>query len=101
VGHAITALIVRDPCDSDAAREWDVVVVPLHQQLHLAHVDHYYSAYWQARRGESTLLDVPEHQPLWRAAGIPGKRFGRTRNDCYSPPGRTRWVSGLALWMAG
>jgi hypothetical protein len=63
VGHAITALIVRGPCDSDAARAWDVVVVPLHQGLHLVHVDHYFAAYWQARRGESETLDVPADYP--------------------------------------
>ena len=59
MGHHITALIVPDPFDSDAAKEWDVVAVPLRERLSLFHISHYYTAYWQARRGETALLDVP------------------------------------------
>ncbi len=64
VGHMITALIVREPFDDDAAREWDVVGVPLDRGLRLVHLSHYYTAYWQARRGESSELDVPVDFPV-------------------------------------
>ena len=59
MGHEITALIVGEPFDDDAAREWDVVGVPLDRGLRLVHISHFYTAYWQARRGETRSLDVP------------------------------------------
>jgi len=60
MSHCITALIVRDkPFDVLAARDWDVVRVPLGAGLCLVHIDHYYTAYWQKRRGEVAKLDVP------------------------------------------
>ena len=61
--HCITALILREPCDEHAAREWDVAAVPLRGGLRLVHIDHYYTAYWQARRGETGTLDVPSDFP--------------------------------------
>jgi hypothetical protein len=64
VGHEITALIVREPFDDDAAREWDVVGVPLDRGLRLVHLSHYYTGYWQARRGETRDLDVPVGFPV-------------------------------------
>ncbi|GAA3390505.1 hypothetical protein [Cryptosporangium minutisporangium] len=63
MGHSITALLVPEPYDERAARAWDVVGVPLPAGLRLVHLDHYYSAYWQARRGVTARLDVPPDFP--------------------------------------
>ncbi len=67
VPHAITALIVREPFDDDAARDWDAVGVRLDHGLRLVHLSLYYTAYWQARRGETGHLDGAQHFP----AGFP------------------------------
>ncbi|WP_433219511.1 hypothetical protein ACQP00_15435 [Dactylosporangium sp. CS-047395] len=63
MGHSITALLLRGPVDEDAAREWDVEVVPLAQGISLVHVTHYYAAVWQFRRRRSGDLDVPATVP--------------------------------------
>jgi hypothetical protein len=63
VGHSISALIVDEPFDERAAREWDVIGLPIGQRLRLVHLSHYYTAYMQARRGETAMLDVPEDFP--------------------------------------
>lgn len=63
MGHSITALIFRDPCDENAARDWDVVAVPLGAGLCLVHITGYYSAYWQARRAEVGEFDLPAGCP--------------------------------------
>lgn len=63
VGHSITALIVPGPCHERAVQEWDVVPVALDSRLFLIHLSHFYTAYWQARRGETAQLDVPAEFP--------------------------------------
>ncbi|WP_433060867.1 hypothetical protein [Dactylosporangium sp. CS-033363] len=63
MGHSITALLLRGLVDEDAAREWDVEVVPLAQGISLVHVTHYSSAVWQFRRGRHGALDVPAGVP--------------------------------------
>jgi hypothetical protein len=71
VGHNITALIIAEPYDERAASEWDVVAVPLGGCLRLVHINHYYTAYWQARRGGSAELDVPsEFPPVFPREGV-------------------------------
>lgn len=63
VGHSICALIVGEPFDERATREWDVVGLPVGQSLRLVHISHYYTGYMQARRGETATLDVPADFP--------------------------------------
>jgi hypothetical protein len=64
VAHHLTALIVAGPFDAQAAAEWDVAGVALDSGgLWLFHLDHYWSAYWQARRGSTAMLDVPADFP--------------------------------------
>jgi hypothetical protein len=63
VGHNITAIVIADPFKAEIARELDLVAVPLSSPLTLFHVDHYYSAYWQAVRQCSKHLDVPSEFP--------------------------------------
>ncbi|XVV14065.1 hypothetical protein ACQP2X_06825 [Actinoplanes sp. CA-131856] len=63
MGHNICALIVKGPFDEGAAREWDVEGLPLGGGLRLVHVSPYYTEYWQARLGETAVLDVPGDFP--------------------------------------
>jgi hypothetical protein len=63
VGHNITGLILPGPCDRRAVADWDVAEVALGAGLSLVHLTHYYTAYWQARRGETARLDLPEDFP--------------------------------------
>ena len=63
MGHDICALIVTEPFDERAARDWDVAGLPLGHHLRLVHVSTSYTAYWQARRAETARLDVPADFP--------------------------------------
>ncbi len=64
VGHNITAIVIADPFRSEVAARLDLVAVPLSPPLTLFHIDHYFTAYWQAVRGRSELLDVPSEFPI-------------------------------------
>ena len=64
MGHNITAIVLRDVFEPEVVRALDLVAVPIASPLTLFHIDHYYTAYWQAVRGCVTELDVP--------AGFPG-----------------------------
>jgi len=87
MGHSICALIVGEPFDDRAARQWGVVGLPVGERLRLVHISHYYTAYMQGRRGETAELDVPADFPdvfpreavvaslaAALAADVPGKR---------------------------
>ncbi|HEY5920122.1 MAG TPA: hypothetical protein VIV11_00570 [Kofleriaceae bacterium] len=63
MGHNITAIIVADGYNAEVARTLDLVAVPLASPLTLFHIDHYYTAYWQAVRACTDLLDVPPEFP--------------------------------------
>jgi hypothetical protein len=63
LAHHITAIITTDAVQSDVPRHLDLVAVPLGSRLTLFHVDHYYTAYWQAVRKCTELLDVPPAFP--------------------------------------
>jgi hypothetical protein len=63
LGHNITAIIIADAFSAEAARNLDLVAVPLSSTLTLFHIDHYYAAYWQAVRGCTKQLDVPSEFP--------------------------------------
>ena len=56
-------MILPGPCDRHALTEWDAAEVPLGAGLSLVPLTHYYTAYWQARRGETGQLDLPAGLP--------------------------------------
>ncbi|MET7401532.1 hypothetical protein ABZS66_49430 [Dactylosporangium sp. NPDC005572] len=64
MGHHITALIVTGEPDPAAAAGWGVEPVPLGEGRWLVPVTHYFTAYWQARLGETAALDVPASFPV-------------------------------------
>lgn len=59
MGHSITAILIRDHFDAEAARRYDLRPLALEQSITLFHISHYYSAYWQSVLGTSGGLDVP------------------------------------------
>jgi hypothetical protein len=63
VGHHIIALVLPRSFDASAAARFDLRPVPLPQSLTMFHIDHYFTAYWQAVRGERGWLDVPPGLP--------------------------------------
>jgi hypothetical protein len=63
VGHNITAIVIADAFSTEVARALDLLAVPLTTPLTLFHIDHYYTAYWQAVRRCATQLDVPSGFP--------------------------------------
>jgi hypothetical protein len=63
VAHIITAIVVADSFNPEVGRNLDLVAVPLSASLALFHIDHYYTAYWQAVRGCTKQLDVPSEFP--------------------------------------
>ncbi len=63
VGHHITAIVIADAFKTEVARNLDLVPVPLTSPLSLFHIDHYYTAYWQAVRRCTKQLDVPSGFP--------------------------------------
>ena len=63
MGHNITAIVIANAFKAEVARTLDLVAVPLTPQLTLFHLDHYYTAYWQAVRGCTKQLDVPAEFP--------------------------------------
>lgn len=52
MGHNITALAIVDPYDREVAEHYGLVERLTHESLVLFPIDHYWSAYWQARRGD-------------------------------------------------
>ncbi|GGN97175.1 hypothetical protein GCM10010112_89130 [Actinoplanes lobatus] len=63
MGHDITALVVAEPFDEAAAREWDVEGLPLGHGLRLVHISPAYASYQQRLRRVGALLDVPDDLP--------------------------------------
>jgi hypothetical protein len=59
VGHAITAVLLSGAYDATVADRYDLRPVPLGGDLTLFHVDHYFTAYWQAACGAAEWLDIP------------------------------------------
>lgn len=63
MAHSITAIVIVGAFEPEVARNLDLVPVPLSSPLTLFHIDHYYTAYWQAFRGCTAQLDVPPEFP--------------------------------------
>lgn len=59
MAHCITAILIRDRFDEEAALRYDLRPVALEQSITLFHITHYYSAYWQSVLRTPGSLDVP------------------------------------------
>lgn len=60
MGHCITALVLKGDYDREVALTFDLRGIELGFGLHMFFVDHYYSAYWQAKLGATGYLDTSE-----------------------------------------
>ncbi len=59
MGHHISALVIASPWSEAARATFDLVAVPL-DGVTIFHINHYYSAYWQARLAWPGLLEAPQ-----------------------------------------
>ena len=57
MGHHITAIILKGKFDQKKAKTYDLIPIKLGFDLNMFHIDHYYSAYWQAKIGLEDHLD--------------------------------------------
>ncbi|MEV0133254.1 hypothetical protein AB0H83_32920 [Dactylosporangium sp. NPDC050688] len=104
MGHSITALIVTGEPDRAAAAEWGVEPVPLGEGRWLVPITHYFTAYRQARLGETEALDVPASFPavfpregvvLRLAAALTANPFALVMTD-YSGGTGDQWACVFA-----
>lgn len=63
MGHAITAIVLGGDYERERALRFDLRPVSLAPSLTMFHVDHYFTAYWQAFRGAKDELDIPSEFP--------------------------------------
>lgn len=56
MGHHITAIVLKGDYDQALAETFDLYGVALGFDLHMFFIDHYYSAYWQAKLGVNEEL---------------------------------------------
>ncbi|GIH99959.1 hypothetical protein [Planobispora takensis] len=57
--HRICALVIAGEVDAERARAVGLHAVLLHEGIGVFPVDHYFSAYWAATRGNEASLDLP------------------------------------------
>ncbi|TXS38729.1 hypothetical protein [Streptomyces sp. OR43] len=60
MSHRVCALVVTGRVDTERARSVGLRAVLVHDGISVFPIDHYFSAYWAARRGNSALLDLPD-----------------------------------------
>ncbi len=56
MGHHITAIVLKGDYDKPLAETFDLHGISLGFDLHMFFIDHYYSAYWQAKLGVTEEL---------------------------------------------
>lgn len=60
MSHSVCALVVTGRVDTERAHSVGLRAVLAHDSISVFPIDHYFSAYWAAKRGNSTLLDLPD-----------------------------------------
>ncbi len=76
MGHEITGLVARGAFEPDAVARFEMLTKSLDEGLSLAFIDHYFSAYWQAKLGETGFMPhksprgllIPDEAVLFRIA---------------------------------
>ncbi|WP_420553491.1 hypothetical protein [Tenacibaculum aiptasiae] len=58
MGHNISAIVLKGNYDKDKAEGFDLIGVDLGFNLTMFHIDHYYSACWQAKLGTQGFLNT-------------------------------------------
>jgi len=57
MGHNISAIILKGEYDKPKSKEFDLIGIKLDDNLTMFHINHYYSACWQAKLGTKGVLD--------------------------------------------
>ncbi|WP_326657402.1 hypothetical protein [Streptomyces sp. NBC_00385] len=60
MSHRVCALVVTGRVDTERALSLGLRAVLAHDGISVFPIDHYFSAYWAAKRGNSALLDLPD-----------------------------------------
>ncbi|MFF5210407.1 hypothetical protein [Streptosporangium sp. NPDC000396] len=63
MGHHICALVVAGQVDAERVHSVGLRTELVHDGVSVFPIDHYFSAYWAARRGSSAQLDLPDGLP--------------------------------------
>ncbi|MCC5577065.1 hypothetical protein IMZ11_15675 [Microtetraspora sp. AC03309] len=63
MGHHICALVVAGRVDAGHGHSVGLRAELVHDDISVFPIDHYFSAYWAARRGSSAQLDLPDGLP--------------------------------------
>ena len=58
MGHNISAIILKGDYNKSKSDEFDLRGITLGHNLTMFHINHYYSAYWQAKLGTKGVLDI-------------------------------------------
>ncbi|GAA3523645.1 hypothetical protein GCM10022393_43130 [Aquimarina addita] len=58
MGHNISAIILKGAFEKEKAKELDLIDIDLGFDLTMFHIDHYYSACWQAKLKTKGNLDI-------------------------------------------
>ncbi len=99
MGHNITALVIAAPYDKAIAESYGLIERLVHAHVTVLPIDHYWSAYWQAKRGDvDGQLAIPPgshllpHQGVIRAiareiTGLPAPRFAVIQSDYFGGDG--------------
>lgn len=98
--HHITALAIAAPYDKEVATSYGLVERLTYQHVTLFPIDHYWSAYWQAKRGDvdgvlggpSGIGGLLPHEGVVRAivrelTGLPAPRFAVIQSDYFGGDG--------------
>jgi len=106
VTHDITAIVIADDFNAEVAAALGLVAVPLVPPLTLFHIDHYFTAYWQAVRGSSARLDVSAEFPIGfpregvvvtlvaELTGLESPRFALIKTEYFGGAGE-QWACGF------
>ncbi|MEU6883339.1 hypothetical protein [Streptomyces sp. NPDC046712] len=60
MSHTICALVVAGQVDTKRARSVGLRAALTHEEIRVFPIDHHFSAYWAATRGNRAQLDVPD-----------------------------------------
>ena len=103
MGHNISALCIAAPYDKAKAESYGLLERLAWRHVTVFPIDHYWSAYWQAKRGDiDGALPIPEgshlmpHEGAIRAiareiTGLSAPRFGVIHSDYFGGHG-AQWA---------
>ncbi|MFI6813420.1 hypothetical protein ACIBG7_13460 [Nonomuraea sp. NPDC050328] len=97
--HNICALVVAGPIDTERAGLVGLHAVLVHDDLHVFPIDHYYSAYWSAKRANHARLELPAD--LSAAITFPGEAVLRDLAGEVSGTDRPRFAIIQTEYFAG